>query len=126
MSPDHTPSGKGGGKTVAQVLQRSLRILTAATAILYVLLLAAGVKVYLDGRNTTRVLCTYRADLAARVIASTQFLKNNPEGAVGIDAKTILENIENQQRAILAFKDLNCSSVDVALPTPTPKPPATP
>lgn len=121
MSPDKTPAK--GGKTVAESLQTSLRHLAWATIALYLLLFGAGVKVYLDGRATTKALCTFRADLAQRAVTATQFLKEHPNGTPGIPAKTILESISNQQRTILALKDLDCSRIPVVVPTPTPKAP---
>lgn len=121
MSPDKTAAK--GGMTVAEALQKSLHRLSIATVVLALLLLGGGVKVYLDGRATTKALCTFRADLAQRAVTATQYLKDHPNGAPGIPAKTILEGISNQQRTILALKDLDCARVPVVVPTPTPKAP---
>lgn len=108
MSPDSV-----GGRTVAEQLQRSLRRLAIATVILYLALISGGIKVYLDGKNTTNALCTFRQDLVVRVLGSTDFLKEHPEGIPGISPKIILEGISNQQRTITALKDLNCPEVPI-------------
>lgn len=116
------------GKTTAEVLRSSLRRLVLATAVLYVVLFGVGLKVYLDGKSTTESLCAFRADLTGRILQSTQFLKDHPNGTLGIPAKTILDGISNQQRTVLALKDLNCHGLDseIVAPTPTstPKPPS--
>lgn len=103
MSPDSV-----GGISVADRLRRSLRRLAIATVILYVALCAAGIKVYLDQRNTTESLCTLRTDLRLRVDSSIEFLKEHPQGIPGIPAKTILDGIQNQRKSIIALNGLNC------------------
>lgn len=109
-------------KETAATLRASLRRLALATVVLYIALGGLALKSYLDGRRTNSVLCTYRTDLTARVIASTKYLQEHPNGAPGIPAKTIIDGIANQQRAIVAFKDLNCptgtSEALEAAPTP--------
>lgn len=107
MTPDSV-----GGKTVADQLQRSLRKLAIATVLLYVGLIAGGIKVYLDAKNTNDALCTFRQDLIVRVLSSTDFLKKHPKGIPGIPPKIILEGISNQQKTITALKDLNCPTAE--------------
>lgn len=97
-----------GPKTTQDVLRTSLRRLTIATAVLYLALVAGGIKVYLDQKNTTETLCTLRDDLRTRVDASINFLTEHPEGIPGISPKTILEGIENQRKTIVALNGLNC------------------
>lgn len=107
MSPDSV-----GGKTVAEQLQRSLRILAIATVFLYVGLIIVGVRVYLDSRNTADALCTFRQDLERRVIATTDFLKENPKGIPGIPPRFLLESVANQQRTIVSLQSLDCKSLN--------------
>lgn len=116
MTPDSI-----GGNTVADQLRRSLRRLAISTVILYLALIGGGIKVYLDSKNTTDALCAFRQDLITRVLASTDFLRDNPEGIPGISPKIILEGIANQTRTITALKDLSCES-----PVNVPKPKAVP
>lgn len=118
------PEERREAKTTATQLRRSLRYLTAATLVLALVLLGAGIKVYLDGRDTKDALCTLRFDLATRALAATAYLKEHPNGAPGIPAKQVLESIYNQQRTIVALKDLNCDkppqeTLDT-IPTPPP------
>lgn len=113
MTPDSV-----GGITAASKLRRSLRRLAIATVILYLALIAAGVKVYSDSKNTSDALCTFRQDLVTRVLASTDFLRDHPKGIPGIPPKFILESIANQQRTITSLKDLHCPTSG-----PTPPPP---
>lgn len=100
------PETRGLG--TAAVLRKSLKRLVWATVLLYVVLFAIGLKVYLDGRNTTKALCTLRTDLQVRVNSSIDFLSEHPEGIPGISPKMIRDGIENQQRTISALQGLDC------------------
>jgi hypothetical protein len=82
--------------------------LVVATVILYVAVVGAGFYVWNNSRNTKHALCTYRADLISRVIASTKFLSDHPQGIPGVSVKTFTDSINNQQHAILALRSLNC------------------
>lgn len=97
-----------GGITMADHLRRSLRRLAIATVLLYLALIAGGVLVYIDQRNTANALCTFRQDLERRVLASTDFLKDNPKGVPGIPPRYIVLSINNQTKTITALKSLNC------------------
>lgn len=118
------PPERREAKTTATELRRSLRALQITTVVLVLILVGAGIKVYLDGKDTKDALCTLRFDLATRALASTAFLKDHPNGVAGIPPKQILESIYNQQRTIVALKDLNCEkppqeTLDT-IPTPPP------
>lgn len=113
------------GKEVAVTLNRSLRGLIIATIVLYLVLAVGGILVYSQGRTTTQALCTFRDDLTLRVVNSIKFLKEHPNGIPGIPPRTILEGIQNQQRTILALKELSCDTDIPELnlgPTPTTTP----
>jgi hypothetical protein len=100
---------------VADSLRKTLRLLVIATIVLYLVMVGIGIKIWQDGKATTDALCTYRADLITRVNASIAFLSEHPDGLpeAGVTAKSISDGINNQQHAILALADLNCSE-----PTP--------
>jgi hypothetical protein len=53
-------------------------------------------------------LCTFRADLQARVQTSEDFLEKNPEGFPGFPAQTIKQGIDNQRQTVEALSALNC------------------
>lgn len=110
MTPTTLEVTQGGnnGRTVADLLRRGLRRLAICTAVLYVALIIGGILVYLSNQNTLAALCSVRQDMEQRVLATTDFLKDNPEGFPGVDTKTILANLANQQRTINALKSLNC------------------
>lgn len=96
------------GLETAAALRKSLRRLVVATIVLYVVFFAAGAKVYLDGRKTTKSLCSLRTDLQVRVDASAKYLADHPEGIPGISPKMIRDGIANQQRTIQALRGLTC------------------
>lgn len=98
------------GETTAGALRRALRRLALATVVLYVILIAGGIKVYVDNKHTTDTLCEFRTDLETRVVGSILFLREHPGGIPGISSKTIVDQITNQQRTIEALADLDCSS----------------
>lgn len=112
-----------GGKTTAEVLRTTLWRLTIATALLYVIIFGAGLKIYLDQRNTNRALCTLRDDLGSRMTSSIQFLADHPNGTAGISAKIIADSIDNQLHTIRALQGLDCAHVIQVKATPTPKVP---
>lgn len=83
-----------------------------------------ALKIYEDGQNTSKALCSYREDLIQRTVSSLQFLKDHPEGIPNVPTKTLLDSLSNQQRAIIALRDLNCSadSGPALKPLPTAEP----
>lgn len=112
------------GRSTAEELRRGLRYLQAATVAVFLLLVGLGVYVWLDGKDTKDALCAYRADLNSRVVQSTEFLRDHPNGskAFGITREQLLTNIANQQRVIKAFSGLNCHTPESApAETTTPK-----
>lgn len=61
-----------------------------------------------DATLDRRALCTFRADLEARVASSRDFLVKHPAGFAGIPAATILKSIHDQERTIRALRALPC------------------
>jgi len=107
------------GDRIARDLQRTLRILVAATVLLYLAMAGALVYVRHDSAqhrdalareaNRTRVaLCTLRGDLERRVSTSREFLAANPNGIPGIPATTLKQSISNQQATVDALAALRC------------------
>lgn len=117
-----TPPPETRGLETATVLRKSLRRLAIATTVLYLVLIAGGLKVYFDARNTTRALCTLRDDLTRRVQASTQFLKDHPNGIEGITPKLVLDGIANQTRTIKSLEGLSCDTIPKLPPLPPTNP----
>ena len=99
------------GLETATALRKSLRKLVLATVVLYLVIAAIGLKIYLNGRDTTDALCTLRTDLQVRVNSSTNFLIEHPKGIPGITPKMIRDGIDNQQRSINALQGLHCPPI---------------
>lgn len=115
-------STEGDIADIAEDVRRTLRWLVIATVVLFLALGGTVVYVLVQAGNTNTVLCTYRADLATRVVTTTEFLRDHPKGIPGVPTKLLLDQIANQQRALLAFKDLSCpTGISEALKSP-PKP----
>lgn len=95
---------------VPYLLWRSLKRLTIATVILYLVLIAGGIKVYVDSKNTTDTLCIIRDDFQQRVDTSFRFLKDHPKGVPGFPPGVILKWGNQQQQTLNALNHLNCSS----------------
>lgn len=113
---NETPENGGKETTsTADILRKTLRRLTIATVVLYLALGGVALKIYLDGRTTTKALCSLRTDLTNRVLASIQFLKDHPQGIEGIPVKVIIDGISNQSRTIVALKDLSCDEPAVEI-----------
>lgn len=93
---------------IAASLQRSLRWLTAATCVLYLIVLAAAAVVWHDSHQTTASLCALRADVERRISAGEQFLAEHPHGTAGIPAASISVNIAGQRRTVKALSRLHC------------------
>lgn len=61
-----------------------------------------------DAELNRKALCTFRADLEARVTASRDFLIEHPGGIPGIPEATIQKSIHDQERTIRALAPLPC------------------
>ena len=104
---------------VAAQLKRELRLVSIATVVLYVVVLATLVFVWFDSKSTdatlrretvrtTNALCTFREDLARRARETQNFLAEHPEGIPGISANTLRQSVINQQQTVNALQDLDC------------------
>ena len=106
-------------------LRRSLRRLVVATVVLYLFLGGVVLTNYLNGRTTNKALCALRADLAQRAFTATEYLNKNPTAVSEVQRRVIVGGIINQQRTIVALKDLDCSDnapEDALKAIGTPKP----
>lgn len=63
-----------------------------------------------QGDQAHDALCTLKADLRQRILASRDFLDKHPQGIDGITATAILVSITNQEATLLALKPLVCLS----------------
>jgi hypothetical protein len=107
---NHTPSTP---------LQKSLRWLTVAIIVMYVVLVAfvGGALTYAQHErgkiqavvsDTNGALCTLRGDLEARVASSQKFLRDHPDGIPGIEPATIRQSIANTQATVDALAAIPC------------------
>lgn len=92
----------------AASLRRNLRFLIYATVVLYLIVAAAVVIVWMSDRRTAHALCTYRGDLVQRHDQTVAYLSTHPDGIAGVDRATIQASLRNQQRAIDALASLRC------------------
>ena len=102
-------------------LQRTLRLLTVATVVLYLVLAGLGIAGYIDtahrraeireiARSTNSALCALRGDLHRRVQNAVEFLEKNPGGVDGITPAVIRQGIQSQRSAIDALKVIDCAA----------------
>lgn len=89
-------------------IRRALRVLVAATVLLYLVVGTLAVLNYHDNGVTSDALCTLRGDLETRVKASEKYLRETPNAIKGISPAQIKEGIDNQKRTIEALSDLSC------------------
>jgi hypothetical protein len=103
-------------------IRRMLRTLAVMTAVLYLILLAAGVGLYLytshqtgqnrelarQGERARSALCVFRADLERHADSAKAFLRDNPRGIPGITPAVIRNGITNQEKTIAALAGLDC------------------
>lgn len=123
-----TPEEEQGHETeAAATLRKTLRMLVVATVVLYIVLVAVCVKVYLDGRSTHNALCTFQADRITQVTQSLQFLADHPEGTSEFPVEAIVNSVNSQIGTINALSSLNCvASQPVPTPISSPTPKGTP
>jgi len=97
---------------VATELRAGLSLLKRVTAVLVVVVVGASIAGWLivsdQATETNQALCSLRADLQTRVETSQGFLRDNPDGVVGIPAATLQQSIDGQKRTIQALSTLNC------------------
>lgn len=89
-------------------IKRALKVLTAATVVLYLIVGGVSALNYHNQSVTEDALCALRADLERRVEGSEKFLKEHPNGIKGISRATILTGIKNQEATIKALNSLSC------------------
>lgn len=89
-------------------IQRALRVLVAATVVLYLVVGTLAILNYYNNDITSDALCTLRGDLETRVKASEKYLRETPNAIKGITPAQIKESIDNQKRTIEALSSLSC------------------
>jgi hypothetical protein len=93
--------------TVSQA-RRMLFISGAIVGVILAVLIGTAGYLFLEAREATRALCTFRDDLANRNDAARQFLDENPDGIVGIPPEEIQASIDARQETIGALAELTC------------------
>jgi hypothetical protein len=91
-----------------ETIQRTLRALVIATAVLYVLQFGGYLYVYVKARETNSALCTFRTNIEEEAAASNVFLVEHPEGIPGITPEAIREGVRRQESAITSLGRLSC------------------
>lgn len=97
----------------------AVRLLAAATVILYVFMAGIFYWAYTDAvsqrdrltvvaTTTAQALCTFRRDLERRVETTSVFLKDNPKGVAGIPVSTLVVNLKNQEATLKSLDGLHC------------------
>lgn len=99
MSPD---------RPIGESIQRSLRILTVATVVLFLIVGGIALWVWSSARENHDALCALRGDLERRVTTSKKFLEDNPAGIPGVDPAVIQAGIDNQRATVRALSGLSC------------------
>lgn len=89
-------------------IRRTLKQLVVATVVLTIVVGGVAFFAWRSASTSHDALCTFRADLNARVASSRDFLKDHPEGFAGIPAATIRASIDQQSRTINALSSLDC------------------
>lgn len=101
------------GAKIANKLDRTLKRLVWATAVLYVVLIGLGYYIYAVSNENTDALCALRSDAEARIEQSQQFLNTHPNGVAGISAEQLKRSLNNSKRTYEALKDLDCPAPPV-------------
>jgi len=89
-------------------IQRTLRVLVIATAVLYLLQFGGYVYIYVKTTEANHALCTFRSNIEEEAAASNAFLVEHPEGLPGITPEMIREGARRQETAITALSGLSC------------------
>lgn len=105
-------------ESVGDQLKAGLKHLTWATLGLFACLLALAAFVFFDAKSRSQsiaresrtALCTFRGDLIQRVQTSEAFLRQHPEGILGIPPRVIQQGIDDQRRTIRALGNLRCET----------------
>jgi hypothetical protein len=107
------------GVVLQDELKRSLRWLTIATVVLYLMLAGVGAflivslnsqqnKLQQVTDTTTGALCAFVHDLERRVETTVQFLEENPDGVGALSAAVIRQSLANQRQTLVSLESLQC------------------
>jgi hypothetical protein len=89
-------------------VKRWLKILVAATVVLYLITIAVGIAGLIKLHGIEDNFCTFRGDLQRRVNEGNKFLAQHPHGTKGFPAGAIKVSIQNQERTLTALRGLSC------------------
>jgi len=102
MSPENDPTIKG------EILHR-LRVLTGATIVLGVILVALLVYLVVRLGEINNSLCTFRSDLESRAIGAQDYLNNpNKYPGIKIPRSVIQQQLDGQLKTIKSLSNLHC------------------
>jgi hypothetical protein len=95
---------------VVGALQASLRKLTAATVVLYIVSVLLAVGAGYTANQNREAACALRADVERRTDEGKKFLIDHPHGLekLGFSRSDLLLSIHNQERTVDALGSLMC------------------
>jgi hypothetical protein len=97
-------------ETVIVGIRQTLRRLTTATIILYVVAIGIALGAGFTANMNREAACSLRTDVERRVANGKQFLDKHPEGLpkIGFTRSDILKEIQNQERTVDSLGVLIC------------------
>ena len=93
---------------IVRTIKRRLNFLTVTIVALAVVVGVIAAIALTDAATTHDALCTFKSDLAKRIVESSEFLKTHPNGFAGISQAEIAQSIANQQRTLDSLSVLKC------------------
>jgi hypothetical protein len=107
--------------TIAQMIVTRLKILIAATVVLYLINFGLGYFVYNVSVNNAEGLCAFRTDAEVRLANAKQYLADHPNGTPDIPASILRATISNGERTVKSLSEVNCPPIGKSKPTPVPE-----
>lgn len=107
---DPQPHISDGAANIGTQIKRSLRILVAATILLYVVLGAFILITRLDANKSAKALCALRRDAESRLDEGQRFLRTHKHGFSGISRAEIQRSIDGYRITVRALNILNCDA----------------
>lgn len=95
---------------VVRDIKRTLRRLTVATVLGYIVSISIAIGAGYFGNATREGACALRADVEHRVEVSKEYLIDHPKGApaLGLTRADILKEVANQERTVSSLAVVPC------------------